>query len=211
MAIDSRPSEPYLARNGQIALGPGSRLDAFVDGTGEPGSSAAILIHDGDGPRTIGRLIYGGEPLRAARLADPPPLAQSVRLPDPVLRLAQRAELAIMAAATNDEFRSDGVWRPNPPPGGLKPLFSASLGRTVVLGLVNNTQKPAIVRLRGLSARLLDRLDDGWKPYWLDTIAVDKGQTARIAFVPEARGEYVIEGFAPEWGSSLWLRRFVVT
>ena len=39
--------------------------------------------------------------------------------------------------------------------------------------------------------RHLDRLDDGWKPYWLDTIVVG-GETERIAFVADNPGKWLI-------------------
>jgi len=30
----------------------------------------------------------------------------------------------------------------------------------------------------------LDRLDDGWKPFWLDTLAIDPGRPAHSRFQP---------------------------
>ncbi len=43
MAIDGQPAEPFVARDGRIALGPGSRVDLFVDMTQSAGTSASIL------------------------------------------------------------------------------------------------------------------------------------------------------------------------
>ena len=37
MAIDSQPSEPFLARNGALVLAPGGRVDAFIDLTSAGG------------------------------------------------------------------------------------------------------------------------------------------------------------------------------
>ena len=53
--------------------------------------------------------------------------------------------------------------------------------------------------LHGHHFRLLDRLDDGWKPFWLDTLAVEPGQTQRIAFLAEYAGRYLIESVATDW------------
>jgi hypothetical protein len=39
----------------------------------------------------------------------------------------------------------------------------------------------------------LDRLDDGWKPFWLDTLAIEPGQTQRIALSAEYAGCWLIE------------------
>ncbi len=47
------------------------------------------------------------------------------------------------------------------------------------------------MHLHGHSLRLLDRLDDGWKPYWLETIVVGE-QTERIAFVADNAGKWLI-------------------
>ena len=47
--------------------------------------------------------------------------------------------------------------------------------------------------LHGHHFRLLDRLDDGWKPFWLDTLAIESGQTQRIAFAAEHAGRWLME------------------
>src|SRR4051812_31231335 len=74
MAIDSQPCEPFLARNGQLVLAPGTRIDAFVDAPRPPGSTSTILVHDGSGPRSLGQLVYSSEaPVRDRPLPAPPP------------------------------------------------------------------------------------------------------------------------------------------
>jgi FtsP/CotA-like multicopper oxidase with cupredoxin domain len=73
------------------------------------------------------------------------------------------------------------------------PLFAAARGRTVVMALDNRDTAAHVVHLHGHHFRLLDRLDDGWKPYWLDTIAVERQQTVRIAFVADNPGRWPIE------------------
>ena len=77
--------------------------------------------------------------------------------------------------------------------GHATPLFQAKRGRTVMLALANKTAALQIVHLHGHSVRLLDKLDDGWKPFWLDTIAVPPRDTARIAFVADNAGKWLIE------------------
>ena len=57
------------------------------------------------------------------------------------------------------------------------PAFRAKAGRTVVLTLTNPATTATVFHLHGHHFRLLDRLDDGWKPFWLDTLAVEPGQT----------------------------------
>jgi hypothetical protein len=36
-------------------------------------------------------------------------------------------------------------------------------------------------------------LDDGWKPFWLDTLTVPARQTLRLAFVADDPGRWPIE------------------
>ncbi|MGB6752908.1 MAG: multicopper oxidase domain-containing protein [Xanthobacteraceae bacterium] len=58
------------------------------------------------------------------------------------------------------------------------------------------------IHLHGHSFRLLDALDDGWKPFWLDTMPVAPGGKARIALVADNPGKWLIEGWvAPTPGS----------
>ena len=76
------------------------------------------------------------------------------------------------------------------------PLFAATRGRTVVMALDNRDTAAHVVHLHGYHFRLLDRLDDGWKPYWLDTVLVEPRQTERIAFVADMPGKWAIDARA---------------
>jgi FtsP/CotA-like multicopper oxidase with cupredoxin domain len=63
------------------------------------------------------------------------------------------------------------------------------------------------VHLHGHHVRLLDRLDDGWKPFWLDTLLIDGHQTEHIAFVADNPGKWRLDaqplvpagGAPPRW------------
>src|SRR6202008_3429449 len=78
----------------------------------------------------------------------------------------------------------------------VAPVFRVRAGRTVVLTLTNRTGNSEVFHLHGHHFRLLDRLDDGWKPFWLDTLAIDPGQTQRIAFLAEHAGRFLVEQVA---------------
>ena len=71
-------------------------------------------------------------------------------------------------------------------------MFTVKRGRAVTLAIRNTSGRPQVVHLHGHSFRLLDRLDDGWKPYWLDTLVVGD-QVERIAFVADNPGKWLIE------------------
>jgi FtsP/CotA-like multicopper oxidase with cupredoxin domain len=90
------------------------------------------------------------------------------------------------------------------------PAFRAKPGRTVVLALTNRAEIPTVFHLHGHHFRLLDRLDDGWKPFWLDTLAVEAGQTQRIAFAAEHVGRWLIESVAAEWAAPRFVRWYSV-
>jgi FtsP/CotA-like multicopper oxidase with cupredoxin domain len=80
----------------------------------------------------------------------------------------------------------------------------------VVLALTNRGDIPEVFHLHGHHFRLLDRLDDGWKPFWLDTLAIDPGQTQRIAFAAEFAGRWLIETVATDWAAARLVRWYAV-
>jgi FtsP/CotA-like multicopper oxidase with cupredoxin domain len=90
------------------------------------------------------------------------------------------------------------------------PAFRAKAGRTVVLALTNRGDIPAVFHLHGHHFRLLDRLDDGWKPFWLDALAIEAGQTQRIAFSAEYAGRWLMESTATDWAAPRLVRWYSV-
>ena len=90
------------------------------------------------------------------------------------------------------------------------PAFRAKAGRTVVLALTNRAAIATVFHLHGHHFRLLDRLDDGWKPFWLDTLAIEPGQTQRIAFAAEHAGRWLIESVATDWAAPRLVRWYAV-
>lgn len=203
MAIDSHPAEPFLARNGQIILAPGTRVDAFVDAVGS--SAAAIQLHDGTSPRPIARLVYDSEkPMRAAPLAAPDPLPSNGLPPKLDLKTALRVDLPV-------DTKSTAEWGlPASLTASVAPAFRIKRGRVAVLALANRGATPAVVHLHGHPFRLLDRLDDGWKPFWLDTLLLDAGQTQRIAFAAEHSGSWLIEAMGTDWAAPRLVRWYAV-
>jgi FtsP/CotA-like multicopper oxidase with cupredoxin domain len=204
MALDSQPAEPFPARNSAIVLAPGGRADTFVDAGATPGSTSLILLHDGKEARPVARLVVSKEPpLRDAALPAAPALPSNGLPAQLDLRGAARFELALGGP--------QGDWvRPADFAGSAAPAFAARAGRTVVLALTNRGVIPAVFHLHGHHFRLLDRLDDGWKPFWLDTLAIDAGQTQRIAFAAEHVGRWLIEVVATDWAAPRLVRWYNV-
>ncbi len=204
MAIDGQPAEPFQARNGALVLAPGGRADVFIDVTLPTGTSTPILLHDGKEARPVGRIVVSGEPpIRTAPLPPAPPLPSN-GLPDRLdLKNATRVDLALGGP--------QGDWVP---PAKFiataPPAFRVKGDRTVVLALTNRAAIATVFHLHGHHFRLLDRLDDGWKPFWLDTLAIEPGQTHRIAFRAEYPGRYLIESVATDWAAPRLVRWYAV-
>jgi len=203
MAMDGQPSEPFPARGGALVLAPGGRVDALIDATTLPGSTSAILLHDGIEARPIARLVTSNDPpVRNAPLPAAPALPSNGLPAQLDLKNALRIELALGDAQAG--------WVTPANFGGSAPAFRAKAGRTVVLALANRARIPAVFHLHGHHFRLLDRLDDGWKPYWLDTLAVEPGQTQRVAFAAEFAGRWLLEMMATDWAAPRLVRWYSV-
>ena len=53
-----------------------------------------------------------------------------------------------------------------------------------------------VTHIHGHAVRLLDALDDGWKPFWLDTILCPPRQVTRVAFVADNPGKWLLDARA---------------
>lgn len=203
MALDGQPAEPFLARNGAFALAPGGRADVFIDVA--PGSgNSQILMHDGEAAHPIARLVASDDaPIRSETLPAPSALPSNGLPAHLDLKNALRIDLPF-GGDQKDWLRPTAFATTTPP------VFRAKAGRTVVLSLTNRASVTSVFHLHGHHFRLLDRLDDGWKPFWLDTIAIDAGQTQRIAFAAEYAGRWLIEAAETNWSAPKLLRWFSV-
>jgi FtsP/CotA-like multicopper oxidase with cupredoxin domain len=199
MAFDGQPSEPFPARNGALVLAPGGRADAFVDTR----TTSAILLHDGKEAHPIGTLAISGYMERRAPLLPAPPLPSNGLPAQLDLKNALRFDLALGGP--------QGDWvTPASFAASAPPAFRAKTGRVVVLALANRATIATVFHLHGHHFRLLDRLDDGWKPFWLDTLAIEPGQTQRIAFLAEYAGRWLIESVATDWSAPRLVRWYAV-
>jgi FtsP/CotA-like multicopper oxidase with cupredoxin domain len=180
MAIDGQPAEPFAAREGRITLSPGNRADVFLDAVLEPGSIAPLVLQNGGVDVPIGRLVYAARaPARAAPRLEAKPL--------PLNPLPERMDFR---GALRLDFPLDPDRATSAP---AKPLFSVKRGRTVQLAIKNSAPEASVLHIHGHAVRLLDALDDGWKPFWLDTILCVPQQTTRVAFVADNPGKWLLD------------------
>jgi FtsP/CotA-like multicopper oxidase with cupredoxin domain len=195
MALDGEPAEPFESREGAIMLGPGNRADVFVDATLRPGSVAAVTFMMMNAEAPTLRLVYADAPARAEPPGTPAPLPANPLPAQMNFSRALRVTLPIESGGATPL----GTQKTLPAPAGLspsatpQPFFIADRGRTVVMAIENRDAGVHVVHVHGHHFRLLDRLDDGWKPYWLDTLPVAPQQTVRVAFVADAPGRWRIE------------------
>ena len=204
MALDGQPAEPFLARNGAFALAPGGRADVFIDVAPDAGNTP-ILMHDGEAARPIAQLVDVGRRRLFARKCFPRQLL--------CRRTACPRRLDLKSALRVDlPFGGDAKdWlTPAAFAATTAPAFRAKAGRTVVLSLINRASTTSVFHLHGHHFRHLDRLDDGWKPFWLDTIAIDAGQTQRIAFAAEYAGRWLLEAVEARWSAPRLVRWYSV-
>ncbi|MBU6458602.1 MAG: multicopper oxidase domain-containing protein [Bradyrhizobium sp.] len=204
MALDGQPAEPFPARNGAVVLAPGARADVFVDATLPAGAVSSVLLHDGSEARPIARLVGSKEPpLRNAPLVAANPLPSNALPARLDLKGAMRVDLPLNGSPSN--WVVPAAFSASAPPA-----FHAKAGRTVVLALTNRTATATVFHLHGHHFRLLDRLDDGWKPFWLDTLAVEPGQTQLIAFAADYSGRWLMEATATDWAAPRRLQWYSV-
>ncbi len=199
MGFDGEAGEPFIARDGQIVLGPGTRADAFVDATRPSDTTSDILLHDGTKAMPVGRIVTSGE-ARTAPLPAPVPLASSAS-PRVDLKTAQRFDLSLDPM----QWSAPAAFDRN-----SKPALRVKRGQTVTLAITNAAQSPATFHLHGHHFRLLDRMDDGWKPFWLDTLVFQPGQTQRIAFAADFTGNYLMEAMGNGWSAPRLVRWYSV-
>ncbi len=204
MALDGQPCEPFPPRNGALVIAPGGRVDAFIDATAPAGSTSLILLHDGKEARPIARLLGSKDPpIRGTPLAAAPALPSNGLPAQLDLKNALRIDLSLGGPQTG--WVAPAAFTTSAPPA-----FGTKAGRTVVLALTNRSDIPTVFHLHGHHFRVLDRLDDGWKPFWLDTLAIEAGQTQRVAWSAEYSGRWLIESTATDWAAPRLVRWYVV-
>ena len=193
VALDGQPAnEPFLPAQSRLDLAPGGRADVIFDATLGEGQSAGIaMLREGQVVEVL-RLTRGSQaPARSERLQGPPALPSNGLPAEIPLADSLRAELKLGATLSLSG----------------PPLFRARRGRPVTLALVNDTQATAAVHIHGHTLRILHPFDDGWEPYWLDTVAVNAGETVHVAFVADNPGKWALSVQAidaPDRFSTSW-------
>ena len=214
LAIDGQACDPFDPLKRTVVLLPGSRYEVMVDAPAVAGQEARILVAAGAGLpiiriRSEGPALPERPPVGRLPLND---LPASIRLQN-----AARSEIAITGGAPRPDkpdapAPAPETWLGQFPPGkplfqinggfntgfAAKPVLSVRRGAPVVLALTNRTRWPQVLSVHGHVFRLLHPMDDGWEPYFLDTLHLPPGTTSRIAFDAVNPGKWAIRSTIAE-------------
>jgi FtsP/CotA-like multicopper oxidase with cupredoxin domain len=214
LAVDGQPADSaFEPARATFPVGPGARFDIMFDLPREAGAEARLVLNGENEPdRVLIAFATEGEARPAlppiASLDANPLLPAAIRLQD-----AKRIELVIepakeapAPAATGGHGTVDAA-----APFSDKPLFSVKRGSPVTLAIVNRSAAVQQIHVHGHAMRLLHDLDDGWEPYWRDSVLIAPGRTKHVAFVADNPGKWVVESSIADRraaGLSTW---FLVT
>jgi FtsP/CotA-like multicopper oxidase with cupredoxin domain len=194
-AVDGQPGEPFEPLANQFPMGPGARFELMFDMPRNPGADVRLDLRGdaGAADQPFVAIVSEGEPMDAR--SESPRLAANPRLPAEIaLESARRCDFAISGGGPAP-FAINGAtfidWAP-------KPAYVIPRGQPTVFSLANKTAVVQAIRLWGHVARLLHSMDDGWEPYWRDTILIQPGRSAHVAFIADNPGKWPLESAIPE-------------
>jgi FtsP/CotA-like multicopper oxidase with cupredoxin domain len=201
IAIDGQPTSTFEPLRASLPFAPGTRYDLLVDLAPEAGATGAVMALIGDGLALLEVQTVGEKRPALPAVA---PLAPNTKQPETIkLQNASRKDVVIKG----DPEAPNAPWTINGTAGKSSgaPLVKVKRGSPVVLTLTNQTRFMQPLHLHGHSVRLLHALDDGWEPYWLDTVQVPENKTVRVAFVADNPGKWLLASTVLErFDAGLW-------
>ncbi len=198
LAIDSQPCRAFEPVMKTFPIAPGARFDILFDMPDSENAAAKIIMRRWpvsgraeSPPEDLAVFTAKGE--RRPTLPPISSLPENPAVPAIIpLQKARRLDLTITAikAAKPDLQR---LWAFNGTSMNIdvkKPLFSVKRGTPVTLGFINKSDVPHVMRVHGHVLRQLHLLDDGWEPYWRDSVIVPEGKTVRVALIADNPGKW---------------------
>ncbi|MBL0403691.1 multicopper oxidase family protein [Microvirga aerilata] len=201
IAIDGQPTSTFEPLRASLPFAPGTRYDLLVDLAPEAGAQGAVTALIGDG-MPLAEIVTVGD--KRPALHPIAPLPRNMKLPETIkLQNAARKDVIIKG----DPKAPKAAWTINGAAGSPSgaPLIKVKRGSPVVLTLTNQTAFVQPLHLHGHVFRLLHGLDDGWEPYFLDTVQVPENKTIRIAFIADNPGKWLLASMVMErFDAGLW-------
>ena len=198
LAIDGQPSELFRPVRDTVPIGPGARFDIAVDLPREPGGAVHIALKGSErvegvmeADRLLATINAVGEPLedRGPVAALPANPALPLQIP---LESSKRADLVIDRQTTDRGL----AWTVNGVNGTelpKAPVIRVKQGNSVTFGFVNKSTELVPLRVQGQAMRLLHAKDDGWEPYWRESVLLPPGSRTHVAFTADSPGRFLIE------------------
>ena len=215
LAIDGQPSELFEPGRGTVPVGPGSRFELMLDvpsqALSDPANAAAIVLRgDGTPDQPLVTFATGGTALASrgavAKLPDNPRLPTRIHLENSLkydLAIAVEtppsdkdrlplSKTAVEAASADRRMYWTLNGRSSDGFSGA-PLFTVKRGQPVTLAFINRSDVAQQMHVHGHVFRVLHDLDDGWDPYWRESILIAPGKTKHVAFVADNPGRWTVE------------------
>lgn len=188
LAIDGQPCSMFSPVGNLLPIGPGGRFDVMFDlpVTGAPARLVLREAGRADQPLIIFKTSGDKWPDMppVAALPENPLLPKAIRLQD-----AKNVQVSVTGGGAAP-FSLNGTPAKE---FGKEPLFYVKRGEPATLALVNKSTAAAQMRVHGHAMRILHDLDDGWDPFWRDSVVVPPGRTKHVAFVADNPGKWALE------------------
>lgn len=210
IAIDGQPIPPRELYAGGVDLPPGGRIDLVIDMLEAPGGKLELVEITRDPVRIAVFDHHPNEKARSEPLVSPIALAANP-VPEPkpgpdalVVPLAMTGGAMSLIKGANvhgqhvpmqELIAKHGlIWAFNGAAdmGHADPLFRVARGRTVVISIDNDTRWPHAMHTHGHHFRVVKRSKREVDPYFWDTLLMDPGEKADIAFVADNPGKWMI-------------------
>ncbi len=221
VALDGQPLEAPIQAD-RLVLAPAQRADLILDVTAAEGDAGALAMQSRDQLYVLARFPVAGA-ARKTRLPAPDALPAN---PVPALgdlETAKRVDLlmeggamgrmrgAMLNGSMRDmrELVSNNMFWAFNGVAGLpeEPLLTAERGETVRIKIINDTSFPHAMHLHGFHFRKIE--EDGTRGPLRDTLLVERGEVAEIAFVADNAGDWLLHCHMLEHtaaGMSTWLK-----
>jgi FtsP/CotA-like multicopper oxidase with cupredoxin domain len=208
IAVDGQPIAPRRTPEGRLTISPGQRYDLSLDIPVKSANEFVIFEVSGRG-RHPAAIIEASAPARRARSKAFSALPPN-RLEDPLTDKALRVPLIMEGGAMGrlESALVDGkrmglremaqrhnlIWAFNGVAGMTEtPLFRSDRNRHVVIEFQNQTGWPHAMHLHGHHAKVISRNGRATpSDVWRDTILLNRGERAEVAFVADNPGRWMI-------------------